>query len=337
MAFVNRWGETPSGTLHWHACILARLAAAFALAVNVALAAAETSLPSFEVASVKPAPPTSDLIRQALSGRAKIGMSVSGTRVDIRFSSLADLICSAYRIKQYQLVGPDWLSQERFEIQARIPAGDSQDQIPEMLQALLAERFQLTLHRDKKQRNAYALILGKGILRLSESAAPPGSVPRSGSVISAWTRKDQLTIRQDGAGNTAIQRGALGRTAPRPVPDGQVHLEMEAMTMASLAETITLLLDQPALDMTGLKGTYQFSMDLPSEGLTPLLRRSASARFGIYAFGGASEVPVIQAYASPASSSIASAISKLGLKLESGRMPIDVIVVDHVNRNPTEN
>src|SRR5580704_6137689 len=102
------------------------------------------SAPAFEVATIRPAPPIQDIIQQLQSGNtSKLGMSVDGARVNMGFQSLADLIRIAYRVKAYQVIGPDWISQQRFEIQGKIPEGGSTDKVPEMLQALLADRFKL--------------------------------------------------------------------------------------------------------------------------------------------------------------------------------------------------
>ena len=91
----------------------------------------------------------------------KIGMTIDAARVDICFFSLADLIRTAYRVKPYQVSGPSWIGADRFNIQAKIPDGVSKDVVPEMLQALLAERFQLTFHRENKEIAVDALVAGK--------------------------------------------------------------------------------------------------------------------------------------------------------------------------------
>ncbi len=99
--------------------------------------------PSFEVASVRPSQPTTD--------RVDIGLHLDGAQVRIVSLPLRDYIARAYRLKLYQVTGPDWLSSEKFDVNAKLPEGSTSDQIPEMLQALLAERFQLKLHRDTKE------------------------------------------------------------------------------------------------------------------------------------------------------------------------------------------
>ena len=103
---------------------------------------------TFEVASIKK--PALSIQDQAMQGKLHVGMKVDGARVDFGSMSLADLITTAYKVKSFQISGPDWLKTERFDIMAKLPEGANKDQVPEMLQALLAERFKLTIHRDTK-------------------------------------------------------------------------------------------------------------------------------------------------------------------------------------------
>ena len=117
---------------------------------------------SFDVASVKPAvapaiEPMFCIVPCAPGER----LTVTGSRVDIRFMSLQRLILTAYRLKPHQLSGPSWMSAERFDILAKLPDGGSKDAIPEMLQALLADRFKLTVHRENKEQPVLALVPAK--------------------------------------------------------------------------------------------------------------------------------------------------------------------------------
>jgi uncharacterized protein (TIGR03435 family) len=119
--------------------------------VLVAVVVSGQTPPAFEVASIKPAPPITTIAAQIQSGKIHVGMTIDAARVDIGFMSLADLIRVAYRVKPYQISGPDWMREERFDIVAKLPDGASTDQVPEMLQALLAERFNLKVHRESKE------------------------------------------------------------------------------------------------------------------------------------------------------------------------------------------
>src|SRR5947199_7819486 len=79
----------------------------------------------------------------------------------------------SYRLKYYQVIAPDSLGSDRFNIAAKLPAGATRDQVPEMLQSLLADRFKLKPHREPRDFPVYALIIGKGGLKIKESAAEP--------------------------------------------------------------------------------------------------------------------------------------------------------------------
>src|SRR5436309_4750684 len=95
---------------------------AILLAAGVACAQTPAAAPlQFEVATIKPAPPLNPAAVQA--GKMHIGMKVDAARVDIGYSSLADLIVAAYKVKAHQVVGPDWMKTERFDILAKMPEG----------------------------------------------------------------------------------------------------------------------------------------------------------------------------------------------------------------------
>src|SRR4051812_23596666 len=150
---------------------------------------AQTPAPKaqFEVATVKPAPP---LNPQAMAaGKMHVGMNIEGSRVDIGFMSLADLTQYAYKLKQHQIVIPDWAKNQRFDILAKMPEGATKEQVPEMVQGLLAERFGLTFHKESREQNVYGLMVAKGGHRLKESstepeAPPPADDDKKGNVMS---------------------------------------------------------------------------------------------------------------------------------------------------------
>jgi uncharacterized protein (TIGR03435 family) len=101
------------------------------------------------------------------SGKLHAGMKIDGKRVDIGNFGMMQLICKAYDVKSYQVSGPSWmkgagLAGQRFDIVANLPEGATKEQVPQMLQALLAERFKLVIHRESKDQAVYALVIGKG-------------------------------------------------------------------------------------------------------------------------------------------------------------------------------
>src|SRR5664279_5507214 len=107
---------------------------------SVDFAQAPAAKMSFEVASVKTAAPL-DMMKLAAAmqnGEApKVGMHVDAGRVEFTYVDLKSLISIAYKLKPYQISGPDWMATTRFDIIAKFPSGATKDDIPQMLQALL--------------------------------------------------------------------------------------------------------------------------------------------------------------------------------------------------------
>lgn len=125
--------------------------------------------PQFEVASIRPA--------QDVADGQPMHFQIDGAHVRLVSLTLKDYIGIAYSIKPGQIIGPDWIGSERYDIQATIPAGSSREQLPEMFQNLLAERFGLKFHREKREFPVYALILGKGPLKVKEASADEAGAP----------------------------------------------------------------------------------------------------------------------------------------------------------------
>ncbi len=128
-------------------------ACACLLSLGTAFGFGTSEKPAFEVASIKPADP-------GLS-QVFVGMSADRAQVTYTNITLKDCIRAAYCVRYFQVIGPDWISRARYNITAKLPPGASPDQIPEMLQSLLVERFRLTIERDTKEQPVYALVVGK--------------------------------------------------------------------------------------------------------------------------------------------------------------------------------
>src|SRR5690242_21113633 len=101
---------------------------------------------TFEVASIRVAQPLTP--EAILGGKMNVGVKTDASRVSYNFLSLRELIPIAYDVKPFQVAGPDWLGQQRFDITATLPENATKEQIPAMLRALLEERFKLKAHRD---------------------------------------------------------------------------------------------------------------------------------------------------------------------------------------------
>ena len=107
---------------------------------------------AFEVATVKLIDPNDAIF---------VTMSADPSMVRYGNVTLRDAIRGAYKVNDFQIAGPDWMSSVRFQVDAKLPAGAATDQIPEMFQALLEERFKLTWRREPKEMQVYALLVGK--------------------------------------------------------------------------------------------------------------------------------------------------------------------------------
>ena len=303
------------------------------LAVSSLLGQTTAGAPTFDVASIKPSEPITPGMVQA--GKIHAGMKIDGSRVDIGNFTLMQLITKAYDVKTYQVQGPSWMTSmaQRFDIVANLPAGATKDQVPQMLQALLAERFKLVIHRDTKEHNVYALVVAKGGAKFTETQepAPAGDAAAPNPAI---TGSSSVTINQSKGGAAEVSTGAGLRQKMIPSADGKsIRFEISKASMALLADGLSPLVDRPIVDMTELKGNYDVAFEVSREELLNLAR-AAGANVP-QAAPGASASPAEAA--SDPGGSIFTAIQSLGLKLEPRKAPLLMIVVDQAEKMPTDN
>ena len=284
--------------------------------------------PVFEVASVRLAP-----------GPGITSQRMTDSRVDLTFINLRALLLLAFRAKAYELVGPDWLAETRVSIQATLPAGATRQQVPEMLQRLLSERFHLMVHREPRPMEVFELVVGPGGHKMREvepadeldKRFPPNKIAEQfGNAQRVDTVQDTpngpvRTVAGDDLGITTL----TGRTMYKVTMNMDrlsrrtQTLDATRMTMTELATVLTDVTGQPVLDKTDLRGTYQFGgVELP---LNARVLKDAREAF---ASRGGIEVPYV---------SESKAIEAIGLRLERRPSPIDVIVVDRIDRTPTDN
>jgi uncharacterized protein (TIGR03435 family) len=244
-------------------------------------------LPEFEVASVRPSNPEQGFIN-AVTPSLKVDPGRNLTFVQI---TLRDLIMLAYGVGAPQIQGPSFLNgtpdspADRFDIIARVPEGATRDQVPLMLRSLLAERFHLSLHRENKPMQIYALEQGKGAPKMKET---PEGTPGAPRCVRSFAQREGATLAA----------------------------ECTHMTSADIAQQVMALApgyfrDGPVVDLTGLSGVYDFKL----EWIT-----GAEANRG-----------------SPGPTMINAVEDQLGLKLERRRQSMDFLVVDKLDRKPTEN
>lgn len=294
---------------------------------------------TFEVASVKPAAPP-EMGRIMMGSRGGPGTG-DPTRFTGSNMSLTMLITMAYDLKPYQLSAPSWLNTERFDIAAKVPPGATRDQFRIMLQNLLAERFKLVVHRETKELPVFELVVGKGGPKFKESAdqtetvpsaaPPPPQAPRQGGPI---------MVGRDG-----VPEGLAGRTMMMMSP-GRARMTAYKENMEWLAARLSTSAGRPVLDGTGLKKKYDFTLTFAPEGggMGPGMMGMGPAGGGGGGVmiaqgpgpggGGPSDRPA-DLEAAPA---LATALQEqLGLKLESKKGPVSIVVVDKIEKVPTEN
>jgi uncharacterized protein (TIGR03435 family) len=288
---------------------------------------------AFEVASIKPAEQITPAMIAA--GKLHVGMSVDPGRVDIGYLSLGELVPIAFKVKPYQVSGPDWLRQQRWDINAKMPEGATKDDVPAMLKALIEERFQMKARLERRDSPVYALVVGKDGPKLKD--APPDTDPAAADAAGGGTLGtggSQLRVNA-GRGGATMVSAAGGTTKITPGPDGTMRMELSKLSMAQFADMLTPLLDRPVMDMTDLKGNYQISLDLTLDTLANVARAAGLGVPGLGARGGDAARPAEAS--DPGSSSIFNSVQQLGLKLESRRAPVDFVVIDHIEKAPTDN
>lgn len=227
-------------------------------------------------------------LNNSTGGRQELQLSADG--ITITNYRLRFLIPYIFRIAVYQIAGAAlWLDSNKYDIIARAPKGSSEDQIRLMLQHLLVDRFGLKFHREQKEMIGYAVVLAKGGPKFSVEKKPnqPG--------------KDDGRI---GAGR-GTARGHL-------------------VSSEAFAQTLSLFLQRPVVDQTGIGGLFNFELHWTPDETEPQL-------------GGAippSGAPAID----PAGPSLLAALEEqLGLKLVKQRPQIDMFVIDHLQEIPTPN
>jgi uncharacterized protein (TIGR03435 family) len=300
------------------------------MGASVMAVAAPAQPLAFEVASVKAAgtPATEPMfcIVPCVSGERQ---TVVGSRVDIRYTSLQTLLLTAYRIKSNQLSGPDWMQLQRFDIAAKIPDGVSKDRLPEMLQALLAERFKLSVHRDRKEQTVYALVVGKSGSKLQESSGEADApVPETPGSSPLYTPQGEGRMLANGG--FVVTGGAYGPMQGGIGPNGGVKFEFLKLTMPALADVLTPHVARPVVDMTGLKGGYYLASENRPQA-------AEAGRKGSGPSGGGRVASDSPDSPDAFGDALLTAIEKAGLKLESRKAPVEMVVVDHLEKTPTAN
>jgi uncharacterized protein (TIGR03435 family) len=229
---------------------------------------------TFEVVAIKPVPQPTPAAIQA--GANSIGMKIDDARVQIGGYTPLGLLSLAFRVSRQQVVAPEFARSEYFDVQAKLPENATRDQVPEMLQAMLAERFKLSYHHETRDYVVNVLTVGKNGMKLPRL---PDNTPQSSS--------------------------------SKPLPEGGVRLT-QVGKIASLFPVMNSFGGLQLVDETGLDGIYSW------------VREQQPAQPGM-------------TYRDIVQEAFRNMIEDAGLKLETRKVPKDTIVVDHLEKLPTEN
>jgi uncharacterized protein (TIGR03435 family) len=213
---------------------------------------------------------------------------------------MASLLVEAFHIQGHAIVGPDWLplsSGPRYEIVARVPAGANRADVPLMLQRLITERFGLKFHREQKEMPGYGLVTARNGPKLKPSADSPAFIPGRDGFPDLPEGVAPGVIKVDSVGS--VRRFAAG-----------------AMSTAQFADYLAGQSDYPVIDLTELRGKYDillyYSRPVPMSTNSP-----APPDNGLDLLSAVRE--------------------QLGLELQSRKVRVDLLVVDHIEQTPSAN
>ena len=326
----------------WTETLLKRIATSglLLLAFDATNAQTANKALTFDAASIKPAamPSPGTAMRAAPGGGP--GTHDPG-RIRYSFTTLKALLLDAYDVKSYQIQGPPWLDTERFDVSATMPPETTKEQFRAMLQNLLTERFKLAIHRETKQLPVYSLVVAKNGPKMTEShpASPAGDEANRTSPAPFAAPK----IGPDGF--PTLPPSAAGRPGLfLMMMPGRARLVGQEQTMLDLANRLTGLLSRPVTDETGLATKYDFTLTFSADGMNAPMG-APSGPVGIMvpaappapsgAASGAASTSPLEGDSLP---DVFRAVKEqLGLALEAKKGPVKLIVLDHIEKTPTDN
>ena len=274
---------------------------------------AQSAAPAFEVASIK----------RNKSGDGFMGMGMQpGGRLTMMNMPVRQLIVRAYGVQPYQVLGgPSWITSDRFDITAKAPGDATPQQMNAMLETLLADRFKLKVRRETRQSDVYRLVKARADGKLGE-ALKPAAV--------------NCDMGRGRAGGPPPGPGAGPAPARGPAPGGPMvgpcqfliapgRFQVAGQSMASFANSLGMQVGRPVLDETGLQGAFDFTLTfMPDPGGRGMPAGPPPP--------GAPELPPID----PNAPALPTALQEqLGLRLESAKGPVEMIVIDSIDQ-PTE-
>ena len=320
---------------------------AFLLVSNAALAQMPAAGKSFDVATVKPAAPVdfAQIRANMQAGKMpRLGPHVDASRAEYIYMTLKQLLAIAYHVKEYQISGPDWISDERFDIEATFPDDATRDDVPAMLQSLLKERFKLTAHTATEDHKVLALIVGKSGPKLKEAPAPAAidvNAPLKPGEQQMDGPDGPVRILHNSDGSTTFNLGDGGTVTNRVnTQDQSLEIESDGVTMAGFADTLTRVLQfgnqsgPLVVDQTGLKGCYAVTTEI---SFADLMAGGRAFNRGTPPSSDGNNNPAAAASDPSGGQTVFASVEKLGLKLEERKAPVEQLVIDHIEKTPTDN
>ncbi|WP_213806022.1 TIGR03435 family protein [Granulicella sp. dw_53] len=249
-------------------------------------------------------------IHRSAPGGGDLGnVHITPSRFEAHNMTVRKLMYIAYKVKADRIVGgPGWLNSETYDITAVVDdmAGDN---FPLTLQTLLEDRFKLKIHRETKDAPVYDLTLAKGGLKM-QPTKPGSCVPFDLSKNRPTQNPDQLRCNT-WTGTRSGFRNAIGVTMT----------DAAGVGFQSLTGQLSLILDRPVIDQTGLQGLFDVHLEWTPDEI-------------------AATAPVDAGQPAPSAETAPSIFvavrEQLGLELKPGRGPVTVLVIDSVDR-PSEN
>lgn len=252
---------------------------------------------AFDVASIKRTP-------DGPTGAGATFMTAAGGRLIVVNNPASNLITNGYGVPNYALIGgPAWMRVDKYNIDAKAEGEPSRAEMMRMLQTLLAERFQLRAHLETRELRAYVLTVARGGARLTPS--------KDGDCLASDPSRPLAPLPPLAPGETRRPRcgnNLMSSSGPN------LMWNAVRIDMAGVAGALALFFRRPVVDRTGLAGFFDIQLELPP--LQPAAATDAAADPGVSVF------TVLQ--------------EQLGLRVEEGRGPVDVLVIDRIER-PTEN
>jgi uncharacterized protein (TIGR03435 family) len=264
----------------------------------ILLLASAAAAQEFEVASVK--------LHVARDGEGNGSKMTGGPgtddpgRIVVTNRTLRTLIIEAYVIRNFQIEHPDWMGDRRYDIVAKVPAGATHQDSRLMMRKLLEDRFELKIRRETRDLSVYALTIAKGGIKMTQSTATTPGI--TGENI------DMSKLKTGSDGFSQMPAGA--QTILTNYTQAGAKTIATRQTIPKILTWLTSVVEKPVFDETGLKGEYNFSMVWAPPGNMNL----------------------------DTAADIFTALPKqVGLKLESRKRPVEMLIVEGGRKDPIEN